>query len=327
MQPGLWAYAVRRLLFLIPLLLGLTVVMFLIIHLAPGDPVTAMLGPQAVANPAYLEQARKNLGLDKPLPIQYLTWLGNVLQGDLGNAYSFNGKPVLSLIGERLWGTVQLQGISLLLGILIAVPIGILSATRQYSALDNGVTIGSFIGLALPNFWLALLLQFWLGVQLGWVKTISTGQADAPWSERWRYWLLPIIVLTLPNIAYFARFMRSSMLEVIQQDYMTTARAKGLDNRSILYGHALRNGLIPMVTVIGLQLPRILGGAVIIEQIFAWPGVGLLAWNAIGKRDYPVILGITLLTGAAIMIVNVLVDVVYALVDPRVSVSDRRATA
>jgi len=301
--------------------------MFLLIHLAPGDPVTAMLGPQAVANPAYLAQSRKNLGLDDPLPMQYVTWLSQVVRGDLGNAYSFNGKPVLSLIGERLWGTVQLQGISLLLGILLAVPIGILSATRQYSTLDNGVTIGSFIGLALPNFWLALLLQFWLGVQLGWVKTISTGQADAPLSERWRYWLLPVVVLTLPNIAYFARFMRSSMLEVIHQDYITTARAKGLDGHNILYGHALRNALIPMVTVIGLQLPRILGGAVIIEQIFAWPGIGLLAWNAIGKRDYPVILGITLLTGAAIMIVNVLVDIVYALVDPRVSVSDQRATA
>jgi len=327
MQAGLWAYAARRILFLIPLLIGLTMVMFLLIHLAPGDPVTAMLGPQAVANPAYLAQSRKNLGLDDPLPMQYVTWLSQVVRGDLGNAYSFNGKPVLSLIGERLWGTVQLQGISLLLGILLAVPIGILSATRQYSTLDNGVTIGSFIGLALPNFWLALLLQFWLGVQLGWVKTISTGQADAPLSERWRYWLLPVVVLTLPNIAYFARFMRSSMLEVIHQDYITTARAKGLDGHNILYGHALRNALIPMVTVIGLQLPRILGGAVIIEQIFAWPGIGLLAWNAIGKRDSPVILGITLLTGAAIMIVNVLVDIVYALVDPRVSVSDQRATA
>lgn len=323
MQPGLWAFAVRRILFLIPLLIGLTLVMFLLIHLAPGDPVTAMLSPQAVANPDYLEQARKNLGLDQPLPIQYLKWLGNVVQGDLGNAYSFNNKPVLSLIGERLGATVQLQGISLLLGILIAVPVGILSATRQYSALDNTVTIGSFIGLALPNFWLALLLQFWLGVKLGWVKTSSAGIGDASFATQWKYWLLPVIVLTLPNIAYFARFMRSSMLEVIHQDYMTTARAKGLDTRAMLYGHALRNALIPMVTVIGLQLPRILGGAVIIETIFAWPGIGMLAWTAIGKRDYPVILGITLLTGAAIMIVNVLVDIVYALVDPRVSVAGK----
>jgi len=317
---SIWAYAARRILFLIPLLLGLSIIMFLIVHLAPGDPVTAMLGPQAPSTPEFLEQTRKNLGLDKPLPVQYLVWLGKLVRGDFGTAYSFNGKPVLGLIGERFWGTVQLQGISLLLGILIAIPIGIISATRQYSALDNSVTVGSFIGLALPNFWLALLLQIWLGVQLGLLPTISTGQASQPWSERWKYFVLPVIVLTLPNIAYFVRFMRSSMLEVIKQDYITTARAKGLDHRNVLYGHALRNALIPMVTVIGLQLPRILGGAVIIEQIFAWPGIGLLAWDAIGRRDYPVILGVTMIIGAAVMIVNVLVDVVYALVDPRISV-------
>lgn len=327
MSSSTWAYIARRTIFLIPLLIGLSLVMFLIVHLAPGDPATAMLGPQAPSSPEFLEQTRKNLGLDKPLPIQYLIWIGKLATGDFGTAYSFNGKPVLDLIGERFWGTVQLQGISLFLGIIIAIPIGILSATRQYSALDNSVTVGSFIGLALPNFWLALLLQIWLGVQLGLLPTISTGQAGEPWSERWKFFLMPVIVLTLPNIAYFVRFMRSSMLEVINQDYITTARAKGIDHRGVLYGHALRNALIPMITVIGLQLPRILGGAVIIEQIFAWPGIGLLAWDAIGRRDYPVILGVTMIIGAAIMVVNVLVDLVYVLVDPRVSVSDRSASS
>jgi peptide/nickel transport system permease protein len=324
MNGALWGFIVRRTVFLIPLLIGLSLVMFTLVHLAPGDPATAMLSPQAAANPAYLEQTRENMGLDKPLPVQYLVWLGNLVRGDLGTAYGFNGKPVMDLIGERFWGTVQLQGISLMLGVFIAIPVGIVSATRQYSAIDNSVTVGSFIGLALPNFWLALMLQIWLGVRLGWLPTISTGQAGQPWDERWKYFVLPVLVLTLPNIAYFARFMRSSMLEVINQDFITTARAKGVAERGVLYRHALRNSLIPMVTVIGLQLPRILGGAVIIEQIFAWPGIGLLAWDAIGRRDYPVILGVTMLTGAAIMIVNVLVDVVYALVDPRVSISDGR---
>jgi peptide/nickel transport system permease protein len=320
---SVWAYIARRTVFLIPLLLGLSLIMFLLVHLAPGNPATAMLGPQAPSTPQFLEQTRKNMGLDKPLPIQYLVWIGRLATGDFGVAYSFNGKPVLDLIGERFWGTVQLQGISLFLGIAIAIPIGIISATKQYSALDNSVTVGSFIGLALPNFWLALLLQIWLGVQLGWLPTISTGQAGEPWSERWKFFLMPVLVLTLPNMAYFVRFMRSSMLEVINQDYITTARAKGIDNRRVLYGHALRNALIPMVTVIGLQLPRILGGAVIIEQIFAWPGIGLLAWDAIGRRDYPVILGVTMIIGAAVMVANVLVDLVYVLVDPRVSVGDR----
>lgn len=321
------AYMIRRFLFLIPLLLGLSIVMFTLIRLAPGDPAVAMMSPTAASNPDYLEQTRQNLGLDEPLPVQYLTWLGNIVTGDFGTAYTFNNKPVLDLIGERFWGTVQLQGISLFLGILIAFPVGIISATRQYSAIDNGVTVGSFVGLAIPNFWLALLLQVWIGVQLGWLPVISTGQSNAAWDERWKYFIMPVIVLTLPNVAYFARFMRSSMLEVIRQDYMTTARSKGLEPRTVLYRHGLRNALIPMTTVIGLQLPRILGGAVIIEQIFAWPGLGLLAFDAIGRRDYPVILALTMLSGAAVMIVNVLVDFIYVLIDPRVSVAGPSSSA
>jgi len=320
MHSGIWPFVARRVLFLVPLLLGLSIIMFGLIHAAPGDPVIALLGPQAAANPQFIEQARRNLGLDEPLPVQYLRWLGKLVRGDLGTAATFNNKPVLTLIGERFWGTVQLQSIALFLGLAAAIPVGIISATRQYSAVDNTITVGSFLGLAVPNFWLALLLQVWLSVQLGWLPSISTAQADAPLSERWRYFLMPVFVLALPNIAYFARFMRSAMLDVIHQDYVTVARAKGLAARPVLYRHAFRNALLPMVTVIGLQLPRILSGAVIIEQIFAWPGLGLLAYDAIGRRDYPVILGVTMLTGAAVMIVNLLVDVLYAVVDPRISV-------
>ena len=191
----------------------------------------------------------------------------------------------------------SVQSLALGLGLAVAIPVGIISAVRQYSKLDNTVTMGSFLGLAIPNFWLALLLQLWLSVQLGWLPTLSTAQATAPPEERWRYFVMPVFVLAIPNIAYFARFMRSAMLEVIHQDFVTVARAKGLDNRGVLYRHALRNALIPMVTVIGLQLPRILSGAVIIEQIFAWPGLGLLAYDAIGHRDYPVVLGVTMLAG------------------------------
>jgi peptide/nickel transport system permease protein len=316
-----WAFVARRVVFLIPLMFGLSLVMFALIHAAPGDPALAMMGPQAAANPQFLEQTRVNLGLNEPLPVQYARWVGKLVRGDFGTAYTFNRKPVLSLIGERVWGTVQLQGLALGLGLALAIPVGILSAIRQYSTIDNTVTVGSFLGLAIPNFWLALLLQLWLGVQLGWLPTISTSQATAPPEERWRYFVMPVIVLALPNVAYFARFMRSAMLEVVHQDFVTVARAKGLDDRAVHYRHALRNALIPMVTVIGLQLPRILSGAVIIEQIFAWPGLGLLAYDAIGRRDYPVILGVTMITGAAVMIVNVLVDVVYVLIDPRVSVA------
>ncbi|HET9660169.1 MAG TPA: ABC transporter permease [Thermomicrobiales bacterium] len=321
MPPGIWSYLVRRILMLIPLMIGLSIIMFALIHAAPGDPVVAMMGPTAASNPRYVEQARANLGLDDSLAEQYLTWAGNLLQGDFGTSYTFGNKPVIDLIGDRLWNTVVLQGISLLLGILIAVPVGIVSATRQYSKTDNAVTFFSFVGLALPNFWLALLLQVWVAVKLGWLPVISTGQANAPFPERIKYFILPVFVLVLPNIAYFARFMRSSMLEVKNQDYVTVARAKGLPNKTVLYRHSLRNALIPMITVIGLQLPAIIGGAVIIEQIFAWPGLGDLAVKAIGQRDYPVILAITLLSGAVVMIVNLLVDIFYAIADPRVRLS------
>lgn len=315
------AYLIRRVLLIVPLLIGLSILMFGMIHAAPGDPVLALVGPQAAARPEVLEAARANFGLDRPLPVQYLTWLGNVARGDFGRSYSFNNEPVLTLITDRMWGTIQLQGISLFLALAIAIPVGILSATRQYSLPDHIVTVGSFIGLALPNFWLALLLQVWVGVRLGWLPVLSSNQARAEFPDRLQYFILPVIVLALPSIAYFARFMRSAMLEVINQDYVTTARAKGLGPRAVLYRHALRNALIPMVTVIGLQLPQILSGAVIIEQIFAWPGLGDLAFQAIGRRDYPVILGITLFAGAAVMVVSVLVDIVYVLVDPRVKLT------
>lgn len=321
MNSGTWAYLARRAIFLIPLLFGLSLVMFILIHAAPGDPVTAIMGERAASNPQFVEERRAQLGLDKPLPVQYLYWVGNLLQGDFGKAYSFNNVPVLTLIGQRFWSTMQLQLAALVIGLAIAIPVGILSATRQYSALDNVVTVGSFVGLALPNFWLALLLQVWISVKLGWLPVISTGQAGAPYPERFKYFILPVIVLALPHVAYFARFMRSSMLEVINQDYVTVARAKGLPPRAVLYKHALRNAWIPMITVIGLQLPQILSGAVIIEQIFAWPGLGDLAFKAIGQRDYPVILSVTLLAGAGVMVVNLLTDFIYVLVDPRVKLS------
>jgi peptide/nickel transport system permease protein len=321
MNNGVFAYMVRRVIMLVPLLFGLSVLMFGLIHAAPGDPVRTMMSPTAAQNPKYVEQTRERLGLDDSLPVQYVRWAGNLVQGDFGTAYTFQNKSVLSLIGERFWSTIELQAIALFLGLIIAIPIGILSAIKQYSTLDNIVTVGSFLGVAIPNFWLALLLQLWIGVKLGWLPVLSSNQARADFPDRLRYFILPVIVLALPNIAYFARFMRSSMLEVVNQDYVTVARAKGLSARAVLYSHAMRNALIPMVTVVGLQLPRIIGGAVIIEQIFAWPGLGDLAWKAIGQRDYPVILAITLLSGAAVMIVNIISDFVYVLVDPRVSLT------
>lgn len=317
-------YMLRRVLLVIPLLIGLTVIMFALIHLAPGDPVRAFISEQG-GDPTFVAQMRHNLGLDKPIPVQYAIYMGHLVRGDLGTAYTFNSKPVMELIKDRAGATIILQGISLLVALLIAIPLGILSATRQYSWLDNTTTVGSFVGLAIPNFWLALLLQLFVSVKMGWLPTISTGWADAAFPGKLKYLIMPVAVLAFPSVAYFARFMRSAMLEVLRQDYMTTARAKGLGSRAVLYRHGLRNALIPMVTVTGLQVSRLLSGSIIIEQIFAWPGLGLLAYDAITRRDYPVILGVTVVAGTFVLLINIVIDFLYVVVDPRVSLSGRGA--
>jgi len=311
------AYLLRRLIMLVPLLLGLTVVIFALIHLAPGDPAAAFVSQSSI-DPQVIAQVRKNLGLDQPLPVQYVVWLGHVARLDFGTAYTFNQTPVIELIAQRLPATLVLQSAALALSLLIAVPLGVASARRPYSVLDNSATVGAFLGLALPSFWIGLLLQLVLAVALGWLPASTTG-TDASGPERLKYLIMPTLVLALPTVAIFTRFMRSSMLEVIQQDYVTTARAKGLAETAVTYRHALKNALIPLVTVVGTQLARLLGGSVIVETIFAWPGLGLLAYESILRRDYPVVLALALLTGAFILIVNVLVDLAYLVVDPRVS--------
>jgi peptide/nickel transport system permease protein len=318
MSGNVLGFLIRRVLVAVPVILGLTIVMFFLIHLAPGDPVEAFISPGS-ASPQFIEQARKNYGLDKPLPVQYAIYMSHIVRGDFGTAYTFNGQKVLTLIKQKAWATIVLQVVSIVVALLIAIPLGIISAVKQYSFIDNSTTVGAFIGWAIPNFWLALLLQFYLSVKLHWLPAISTSQSSAAFPGRIKYFVMPIIVLALPSIAYFARFMRSAMLEVIHQDYMTTARSKGLHDRSVLLRHAMRNATIPMVTVTGLQVARILSGAVIIEQIFAWPGLGYLAYQAITQRDYPVILGVTIIAGTFVILVNILVDVLYVIVDPRIS--------
>src|SRR5690606_24422659 len=311
------AYVIRRILLVIPLLIGLSIIIFLLVHLAPGDPALALVSEQN-NDPRVLEQIRKDFGLDRPLPVQYIKWLGKFAQGDFGTAYTFNRKPVLTLIGERAWPTIQIQALSIILALALALPVGIVSATRQYSWIDNSSTGGAFIGLAIPQFWFALQLQLFFAVQLGWLPTSTQGQ-DVEGLAKAKYYIMPTVVLAVPLIATFARFMRSSMLEVIRQDYINTARAKGLGERSVLYNHALRNALIPMITIIGLQLPRMLSGGVIVETIFAWPGLGQLGYQSILNRDYPIILALTVISGAFLLVLNIVVDVIYVLVDPRIA--------
>ena len=310
------AYIIRRLLLIGPLLVGLSISIFLLLQLTPGDPALAFVSEQN-NDPVVLERIREDLGLNESIPVQYFKWASKLVVGDFGIAYTYNSKPVLELIGERIWPTVQIQGLSIILALMISLPVGIVSATRQYSTIDNTATVGAFVGLAIPQFWFALLLQLFLGVQLGLLPIATQGQ-DVDGLARAQYYILPTVVLALPLIATFARFMRSSMLEVIRQDYINTARAKGLDERKVLYRHALKNALIPMVTIIGLQLPRMLSGGVIVEAIFAWPGLGNLGYEAILRRDYPIILALTVITGAFLLVLNVVIDIIYVFIDPRI---------
>jgi peptide/nickel transport system permease protein len=310
------AYGIRRILLLIPMLFGISILVFTIIHLAPGDP-TAFFVSEASFSPEQKARIMTRLGLDKPLPVQYLLWLQNVLQGDLGRSFSF-GVPVTDLIGQRLPATVQLQAAALILALLISVPIGILSAIKQYSLFDNTASSFAFFGISLPDFWFALMLQLLFTLQLGWLPSSTMGEGQ-PFPARLSYFVMPVLVLGLARMASFTRFMRSSMLEVIRQDYITTARAKGIAERTVLARHALRNALIPMITAVGLQLPRLVGGAVIVESVFAWPGLGFLAVDSVLRRDYPVIMGLTMVTAVFVLVLNLLVDIVYAVVDPRLT--------
>jgi peptide/nickel transport system permease protein len=309
-------YVFQRVLIMVPMLVGLSLFVFVLIHLAPGDPTVFYLPPGESVNPDVRLRVMVRLGLDQPLHIQYLRWLTSALQGDFGFAYGY-GEQVLSLIGSRLPATVELQLAAIALALIFAIPIGVVSAVRQYSLLDNLLTVFAFFGLSMPNFWFALLMIFLFAVKLGWLPAVGDG-AGKPLTEQLRHLVMPTVALALFYVAFYARFMRSSMLEVIRQDYITTARAKGLKASTILFKHAFKNALLPMITVVGLSLPRLVGGAIIIESVFAWPGIGRLGYDAVLRRDYPTIMALTMLTAAFVMLVNLLVDIAYSLVDPRI---------
>jgi peptide/nickel transport system permease protein len=314
-------YLLTRVLINIPVLLGITLATYFIVNLAPGDPVTAMVSPETVAllGPDYLEQQRKQLGLDKPLPVRYVLWLKELAKGNLGFSLT-DRQPIAAKIGERLGPTLTLMGAALLIGIAVALPLGILSALKQYSFLDYFATIAAFGAISIPSFFLALGAIFIFALQLGWLPVAGMTTVGQPggFIDSVKHLILPACILGLGEAAPLIRYTRSSMLEVIRQDYVTTARAKGLRERAVIYRHALRNALIPLVTVVALGLPRLLGGTVIIETVFAWPGMGLLAITAVRGRDYPVIMAINLISAVMIVVSNLLADVVYAVIDPRI---------
>jgi len=325
-------YVLRRVLIAVPLLLGITFISFLVIHLAPGDPVDFHTGDLSPDSSAQAKQMlRKQYGLDKPLPVQYWNWLTRLARLDFGRSFAPDGRPVLQKIGERLPITLMLNVIEMAIILLFAVPIGVLSATRQYSRFDKATTVFVFMGFATPDFWFALLLILLFAVHLGWLP--ASGLRDINWEylSFWkRHWdflshlILPITVATFGGLAGFSRYMRQSMLEVVRQDYIQSARAKGLAERAVIGKHALRNAMLPIVTILGLSLPGLIGGSVIVESIFAIPGMGQLMVQSVFQRDYPVIMGNLVIVSTLTLVANLLADVAYGLVDPRIRLGGRR---
>jgi peptide/nickel transport system permease protein len=310
-------YLVRRVVQGVVVLFVVSVVIFGIIHAAPGGP--ALLN-HPDADPTVAREMRQLLGLDDPLPVQYARWLRNALTGNFGKSYQ-HSVPTRQLLSDRIAATLLLSGAALFLAVVLAVPLGTVSAVYRYSWLDHVATLVAFAGVSIPVFWLAILLIIFFSVHLGWLPSAGMVTVGVPFSvgDLLSHLLMPAVVLATFPLAQLTRYIRSSMVLVLTQDYIRTARAKGLPELSLLGRHALRNALIPALTVLGVLTPRLLGGAVITETIFAWPGLGRLAVDAAVTRDYPVIMGVTLLVSALVVVSNLVTDLLYPVIDPRIS--------
>ncbi|MDA7026091.1 ABC transporter permease [Bacillus sp. CLL-7-23] len=312
------SYIIRRTLMSIPILLGITILSFAIMKAAPGDPMALMMDP--TISTADRAKFIEKYGLNEPEHVQYLKWLGNMVQGDFGTSIIRKGTPVSDLIVARLPNTLLLMFVSTIFALLISIPLGVLSARRPYSKLDYGITFTSFIGLAIPNFWFGLILIMFLSVNLGWFPTggVMTLNADFSLWDRIHHLILPAFVLATADMAGLTRYTRSSMLDVLKQDYMRTARAKGFKENRVIFKHGLRNGLLPVITIFGLMIPSFIGGAVVTEQIFSWPGLGKLFVDSAFQRDYPVIMAMTVISAVLVVLGNLIADILYAIVDPRI---------
>ncbi|WP_193747688.1 ABC transporter permease [Neobacillus niacini] len=310
-------YIIRRIIIAIPILFGVTILNFLIINLAPGSPVDIMIDPNLP--PEALEAQKEALGLNDPFYIQYWTWLLNLFQGNLG--YSLvTFQPVIDIISERLGPTILLMLSALIFGLLIAIPLGILSAIKQNSVIDYLATGGAFMGVSIPNFFLGLGLIYVFSLQLGVLPSggMHTIGAESSFWDTALHFVLPVIVLATAIAGKKIRYVRSSMIETLGQDYLRTARAKGLKETIVVNKHALRNALIPIITVIGLEIPLLFAGAVVTEQIFSWPGIGQLTISSIMSRDYTTLMGLNLIAAFIVLFSNLITDIAYTIVDPRI---------
>jgi peptide/nickel transport system permease protein len=313
-------YLLRRLGQSLVLLLLVSMIGFALLHLTPGGPLSQFaLTPGMSAE--TLARISHQMGLDRPLPIQYIEWAGHLLRGDWGRSYR-DQQPVLSIIVSHLWATLELMVSSTLLAVLFGTWVGVLGAIRRYSLADYLATIGAMVALSIPTFWFGLVMIYLFSVWLGWLPSGDMyTSGDGSLLDYTRHLVMPCLVLTLVTIATWSRYMRASMLDVISQDYIRTARAKGLHRRAVLVHHALRNALLPMITIAGLQLPTLLGGALITETVFTWPGMGRLFLDSIGYRDYPVVMGLLMFSALLVLAGNLLADILYVVADPRIRIA------
>lgn len=316
-------YLIRRLVAMIPMLLGVTFLSFLIMNFAPGDPTTIYLDPTKPFSQEEIDMIKKELGLDQPLMVRYIKWLGRTLKGDLGYSY-VSRRPVIKEIAERLPNTILLAVTTMIISFVVGSLVGVYTALNQYKLSDYVVTVLAFLGLSTPGFWLALMLILVFAGYLKWLPSVgmmSINVGPGFFERLWdlaKHMIMPVMVSCASGIASWARYQRSSMLEVIRQDYIRTARAKGLTEKVVIGRHAVRNAAIPVITILGMSIPGLIGGSALIEQIFAWPGMGRLGINAIFSRDYPVIMAVNLMTSILVMLGNLTADVLYAVVDPRI---------
>ena len=311
-------YVLRRLLGAIPLLLAISAICFGLMHAAPGGPLARMMENPKV-RPEDIEAMRKNLGLDRPVPVQYAMWVARSARGDFGNSY-VTGQPVLGMITERLPATLQLMLTSFGISLVLGVGIGIVTGLRRATRIDYVATLLAFVGISLPVFWLGLMAQVVFGLWLGWLPVtgrMTTGDGSLP--DRLAHLVLPVLVLSLLYVASWSRYMRGTLIEVMSQDYIRTARAKGLSGSTVVLRHAVRNALIPVVTIMCLQIPGLFTGAIITEAIFAWPGMGRLFYDGIQKGDYPRLMAILMISSALIVLFNLIADVLYGILDPRIA--------
>lgn len=305
----MFAFIVHRLIQGIIVMFLVSFVTFGILQLAPGTPIDTMVG-EAPVTKAQREAIAEKWGLDDPWYQQYWTWMSNVFTGDLGTSVVRTGTPVSEMIREAAPVTLKLNAIALLIAVLVALPVGLVSAIRRYSWFDNAGMVGSTLGVSVPNFWISLMLLYVFSLKLGWVPPYGM--------ETWKGWVLPIAVLAAEQMAVLARLTRGATLEVLSQDYVTTARAKGLPQSMVIVRHVVRNSLLPIVTILGYRVAFLLSGTIVIETIFAWPGLGRLFFDSIIRLDYQVVQSITLILAALVVFGNLLTDVVYAYIDPRI---------